>query len=640
MDTLATRQNLQIDICSSIERTTGLQRQFNTLSVTYKLPHEVLEEIFAIYAALCRAYVAPPNTIGFGRPKSAIRRDLSKYSWIRVTHVCHHWRETALHSRRLWARLFLTSAPCIEAMLPRSGNLPLYIECSEPLTTDRRMRALQALRKDMHRVKSLSLVITPYQVKELAGIMDTTPALENFSIVNIKSYNRFAFRSKLLLDVPRPSLKRLAFDKFAWKSVKPVLDTSAGLTELSLANLQTRLVPMEELLAVLRSMADTLEILKLDNTLPKIRISKEVESLPAPQETISLEKLRFLRLAGPGYSPSYFLTHLTLPPSAIISIKFSSRGQYKPENQKMLVPIVVRHLQKNGVINESRPISSISFDSPLSHASLTIRGWSDVNSFQEMPSPTQSPKFTITIPTRFLNSISLLRSLTSALQVHSIRALCFSGLHKKFHLDRLLAPFSQLRELCVQNEFLEGLPRLLRNCIDISKKDDKPYKTQFLPQLETIVLHNIPFSYPYPTEHFWVSDLFSTLDTYSNLGFPLKRLVIRRGVNMKDDTISAKRRNSVQELDWDEVVGFEGVDHDQEWESPGSEVYDSDTPDMYTTSMWPGWSHEDLQEYYESSNYYNTELGSNSASESEPASDFGEESDEETDGYVMAMWGW
>ncbi|KAI0277169.1 hypothetical protein BGY98DRAFT_901925, partial [Russula aff. rugulosa BPL654] len=84
----------------------------NTLVPISGLPPEILARVFHVLV-----HEEPP----FSR-----RRNLG---WIRVTHVCRHWRQVALDDSSLWARISGTQANTkwISEMLARAKNAPLDV---------------------------------------------------------------------------------------------------------------------------------------------------------------------------------------------------------------------------------------------------------------------------------------------------------------------------------------------------------------------------------------------------------------------------------------------------------------------------------------------------------------------------------
>ncbi|KAI0784586.1 hypothetical protein C8Q75DRAFT_779538 [Abortiporus biennis] len=184
---------------------------------------------------------------------------------------------------------------------------------------------------------------------------------------------------------------------------------------------------MKELLTVLRSMTESLEVLELDESLPKLRVDKLAKSLPAPSGNVELRKLHSLHLGGVGYSPSYFLTHLTIPSFACLSMKYSVRGIYKPVNDQFLIPIIASRLLEDGLISNISPLLSLSFYSTPSDGMLIIRGWNDsVHSFEEAYTPAHTPKITITVPVKYQNFATSILSLTKSLPFPSTQILHLS----------------------------------------------------------------------------------------------------------------------------------------------------------------------------------------------------------------------
>ncbi|EPS93079.1 hypothetical protein FOMPIDRAFT_1101941, partial [Fomitopsis schrenkii] len=85
----------------------AINTQINALAPVSRIPPELLSKIF-LHTAGHRANPA-------SRPQS---RD-----WIRVTHVCRHWRETALQCAALWSHVDVPALP--EQFLVRSKDAPL-----------------------------------------------------------------------------------------------------------------------------------------------------------------------------------------------------------------------------------------------------------------------------------------------------------------------------------------------------------------------------------------------------------------------------------------------------------------------------------------------------------------------------------
>ncbi|KAI0042508.1 hypothetical protein FA95DRAFT_1473636, partial [Auriscalpium vulgare] len=89
-----------------------LARQRNALTPVCALPPELLTHIFALCA------VAEPCADIFG----------VRMGWIKVSHVCFQWRQTALACASLWADIPLPlGIPWAAEMVARSGRMGLTV---------------------------------------------------------------------------------------------------------------------------------------------------------------------------------------------------------------------------------------------------------------------------------------------------------------------------------------------------------------------------------------------------------------------------------------------------------------------------------------------------------------------------------
>ncbi|KAI1789052.1 hypothetical protein LXA43DRAFT_1063197 [Ganoderma leucocontextum] len=102
------------------------------LSIAKLLP-EILAEIFLNYAAIVR-----DARIKLHSHSKQPGRDIhiTFYEWMRVTHVCKHWREVALKCANLWTWIAFeerTTFCFIQFLIERSLNLPLtYVHTANP----------------------------------------------------------------------------------------------------------------------------------------------------------------------------------------------------------------------------------------------------------------------------------------------------------------------------------------------------------------------------------------------------------------------------------------------------------------------------------------------------------------------------
>lgn len=106
-----------------------------------KLPPELLAHIFILHR------------------DETMATSTQVYKWILVSHVCHHFREVALASAKLWAIILfpesgrsLICSRRTKAITARSNQVPLLVKLndeSDELTT--------LVKSELHRIYSLSM---------------------------------------------------------------------------------------------------------------------------------------------------------------------------------------------------------------------------------------------------------------------------------------------------------------------------------------------------------------------------------------------------------------------------------------------------------------------------------------------------
>ena len=112
---MASREALEQQKAYHYECIRAINTQLNALVPVSRIPLEMFSEIF-LHTAGHRADPARPPPLR---------------NWIYVTHVCRHWRETALQSTALWSRVVLPALPeRITEFLVRSKDVPLSMTLS------------------------------------------------------------------------------------------------------------------------------------------------------------------------------------------------------------------------------------------------------------------------------------------------------------------------------------------------------------------------------------------------------------------------------------------------------------------------------------------------------------------------------
>ncbi|KAG9310356.1 hypothetical protein JVU11DRAFT_9489 [Chiua virens] len=85
----------------------------NTTAPVLRLPFDIIEQIFLIYVRWCHY----DENRGVARVPQ----------WVNASYVCRRWREAILNFQTLWSYMFIASQEWSDALLARSGEVPLRI---------------------------------------------------------------------------------------------------------------------------------------------------------------------------------------------------------------------------------------------------------------------------------------------------------------------------------------------------------------------------------------------------------------------------------------------------------------------------------------------------------------------------------
>lgn len=174
----------------------ALEGCYNSVSWPNRLPPEILSQIFILVASYSRSRYG--------------REDLK---WVSVTHVCRHWRQTALDCLALWTDLSFVNAEFTRVMIKRSQSAPLSVcygwndekipfdVLSDALAMTQRLRSiiLASCREPGER-----LALDPL----LSVIARTAPALEHLEVYVFDNRQPVTLPTKFL-EGTAPNLKCL-----------------------------------------------------------------------------------------------------------------------------------------------------------------------------------------------------------------------------------------------------------------------------------------------------------------------------------------------------------------------------------------------------------------------------------------------
>ncbi|TFK58742.1 hypothetical protein BDN72DRAFT_744443, partial [Pluteus cervinus] len=116
------RSQIEAQILHLTQQVQKLRTERNALLPISTLPNEILSDIFSISILRMKNYTNKPGI----------------HNLLRVTWVCHHWRDIALSDASLWTYIgeenFSWAAQC----LSRSKDAPLELVFNKPCTSSSR----------------------------------------------------------------------------------------------------------------------------------------------------------------------------------------------------------------------------------------------------------------------------------------------------------------------------------------------------------------------------------------------------------------------------------------------------------------------------------------------------------------------
>jgi F-box-like len=225
---------------------------YNTLSITARLPPEILSTIFKCVA-------------------TAQHSTYDRLMWINVTHVCTHWRRVALEDPSLWTTIPFSNLRWANEMLERSKMAPLTVMTDLYAKDSPHMELVQSTLTKIARIQKVSL--TQHRSYLLQGLLEMVlgdlvepaPFLESLEV----SFNDRSSVHRLppsIFSGEAPRLRQLELRDCALTWDMPFLRT---LTSLTISFVPPAARPsMRQIVASLSNMSN-LDILVLRDVLPE-----------------------------------------------------------------------------------------------------------------------------------------------------------------------------------------------------------------------------------------------------------------------------------------------------------------------------------------------------------------------------------
>lgn len=277
-----------------------IEHRINAVAAISRVPPEILSEIFVCYADV-----------------------LKDRERIAVAHVCQFWREVALNTSKLWAKIDLLHRPteAVRTYLARSKHAPLKIiaDYGDPPITSLRLAA-----QHWSRAESIRLSLTPLAYAAIVTCLPSSTPLLKALQVGIQLVPDW----KLAPPVPipfnqstAPLLQSLEISSCCVEWATHIFPRS--LTRLTVTyNAGAAEISDASILDVVRTISNLslLQYLELRNVLP----SPPSSTIPLPIEILAtMSQLQEMDITASALSYAHFLNHFTLPTSTKLRLQLT-----------------------------------------------------------------------------------------------------------------------------------------------------------------------------------------------------------------------------------------------------------------------------------------------------------------------------
>ncbi|TCD71719.1 hypothetical protein EIP91_005485 [Steccherinum ochraceum] len=530
-----------------------LKWKLNTLTYIAYLPAEMLAAIFQWYI------VAMKLNRGLKVPS------LGHYDWVRITHVCHDWREVAMTTPSLWTEILLRdpgSTDRVQQFLERSKQIPLRLQVLR--VTDRWTSTLKILATQMDRVEDLAFVASLEQAKRFVDeLPPDAPLLRSLHAFDRTSDEtpRATVRNYPLLPFSfskwnTPALRNLQITNYRIVWTRGAFPSS--LTRLSVIGAET--VGYSDVVDALQGL-QSLVHLHLTNVFPS--------GLPhqsRQQKLLSLPNLDGIELSGAILPTIYFIDHCRFPPETHISYTFDTRW-----NEDLLrvahsaFPLAAK---LNAARIGSEPaVKAVAIDS---HGLRLFRYISE--------GPTSAPEnryinrahvylhslCSIVTAKKFIVDVCPQLPLEGALELTLYSVPCPAGSLSPW--KAMMAGMGSLERLRIIRRPYpnpKDILAILSLTISGAPAGNQTISEQYaMPKLKELYLSEIRFRSPaIPGDTSFVDGLCEILKLRESAGFKIQLLVLTRCLNMNREDVSVLHA-FVPKILWDNKVHYESDDSD------------------------------------------------------------------------------
>ncbi|KAH7912426.1 hypothetical protein BJ138DRAFT_1112379 [Hygrophoropsis aurantiaca] len=559
------RAQEQIDkkIASLSKQIVELRSQRNVFTCVSSLPAELLAKIFMDYAH--QAYKGRRGTYSY---------DCESLMWIRVTHVCRHWRQVALAFPALWTHLVLESPFWTEQMLSRSKMAPLVIDVDLSYPALQLVGTVGKALKHISRIRELRLVAIRSATGEtMASLTTPAPLLESLTLSatlgRVASYTTTCIPANLFSG-QTPNLRRVTLNECETPWPSSLL---TNLTHFDIRHLSPPFRPsLPQLVASLKRT-------------PVLRRCALKDVLPFSREMS-------LYLGGTLLECVQVLAYLNYPKNAVLKLGCLAT----PANGLDFSPLLpfISHVGCGNIDDSSPPSSCATFQTmyigsqslasygALTHGAFMCCGVLDplcsfipaeVIMMDDFGNHSFQFALSASWSTHSDKPITTICSVLSLPNIHNLTIYGLEDLSEEFWL-KSFRNAQNLKKITLSACSVEGFVKALAAHAPNGYRpgDD----ALFFPSLDLITLEHVVFDEAADIggpRGVTPIDLHDALIVRANQGVEIERLVVQQCRNLFSDEASSLEE-VVVDFVWDHIEQWDTADDESEYDDEGEDYHE------------------------------------------------------------------
>jgi hypothetical protein len=576
------REAIQDDIVQHIQAIRDMKHRLNSLTTIAVLPPELLAEIFL--------YLSHESLAIFHSEAAYVYhsdgRFSAPYSWLAITHVCHHWRAVALKAPQLWSVIWLLRAECVTEMLSRSRSTSLIVRANN---LQGKASELDLVMRELPRIVSFQVIMPTYmqlrdwpvdapRLKEL--VLHAREASETLTLSTTLLQTHF---SKCIA----PALEKLDLHALEGQWSNSILKSS--LKHLALRGTKSpTLHTMEEIMLVLEKLP-LLETLDLDSCLPQTGISENVSRI------VDFPRLQSLRLLTHAITCFRFLERVNFGPYVKMAVHVYLQESTDAEQ---LFPMLLRLLSRHHEGESCSPtLRTLYVSSILASMNLRLQVWPTRHSVQQLydkpANVLPEPFFELTVRNNhLLAALHLLHAVpTGDIECAMFDpAFCPRNLEKS-EWTNAFAAIPKLRELGFGAVARDHVHQVLNHRVPVTeattsgtgegRKKTRIRKDVCMPHLTALYLYKICI---YPARESFLKRLLATLERRKKAKHPLETLSFRYMSRFSEEDAKPFKA-VVGKVEWS-MMPVNVYEYENDW----TDSMDEDEEDymMYPYFPWLG----------------------------------------------------